>query len=173
MNFKEIFKPIKEEELRAKSLKKIATWKEQALKRALMHKNPDGSYDVEGNIDCSGLSIVSLTDLGIKINQLDGDFNCSHNRLKDLKGAPRSVTGSMFCMSCGLDTLEGAPESVGGDFSCSENQLTTLEGAPKSVKVAFDCSLNALDSLEGAPKSVGCDFYVGDQKMARNIQMMI
>jgi hypothetical protein len=55
-----------------------------------------------------------------------GSFNCSHNELISLKGAPEKVTFS---------------------FDCSYNKLKTLKGAPKKVLMAFDASNNNIISL--------------------------
>ena len=59
--------------------------------------------------------------LGIKIKEVKGNFNCSHNE---------------------LTSLEGSPEIVGVDFDCAYNDLTSLEGSPKIVKGDFYCNNN-------------------------------
>jgi len=86
------------------------------------------------------------------------NFDCSHNNLISLEGAPSSVGGYFWCSHNNLISLEGAPSSVGGYFWCSYNQLTSLEGAPASVGGNFGCFNNNLTSLEGAPSSVGGNF---------------
>jgi hypothetical protein len=118
--------------------------------------NPDGTVDITG--DCSLKSDKKVNQLPVKFGKVSGNFNCSHNQLTSLVGAPQSV-GSWF--SCGgnqLTSLIGAPQSVGGYFNCYHNQLTSLEGAPQSVGGDFSCYFNQLTSLEGAPQSVGRAF---------------
>ena len=64
---------------------------------------------------------------------VDGDFDCISQRLKDFKGV--------------------AFAHVKGDFSCNDNLLTSLAGAPQTVTDLY-CHRNQLTSLEGAPLSI-------------------
>ena len=73
---------------------------------------------------------------------IQGNFNCSHEGLKDLQGI-----------------LFGA---VSGNFSCNGNNLTSLTGAPETVEGSFACSRNNLTSLAGAPETIGGDFFWDD-----------
>ena len=82
--------------------------------------NPDGSIDVDGNVD---LFNKYLTKLPIKFNKVTGWFDCSKNK---------------------LTSLEGCPNYVGTEFYCSYNELTSLEGCPKEVGGSFYCMLNPL-----------------------------
>jgi hypothetical protein len=69
---------------------------------------------------------------------VDGDFDCSMQGLKDLKGVRFGVvTGDFICGFNQLTSLEGAPQKVGGDFYAAHNPLTSLEGAPKTVGGSF------------------------------------
>ena len=87
---------------------------------------------------------------------VDGDFKCSSQGLKELKGVKfGKVSGGFNCYENQLTTLEGAPQTVSGNFYCKRNQLTTLVGAPKTVGWDFNCCNNPLKSLVGAPESVG------------------
>ena len=70
---------------------------------------------------------------------IDGDFNCTDENLKDFKGVKFGV--------------------VRGDFYCSNNKLTSLVGAPQEVRGRFDCSYNKLISLVGAPQKFEGYFY--------------
>jgi len=122
-----------------------------------------GLVDIDGNFDCS---VQKLTDFkGVRFGKVSGDFWFSYNQLSSLEGAPQSVGGGFWCHDNGLSSLEGAPQSVGGDFGCSYNQLRSLEGAPQSVGGGFYCSDNQLSSLEGAPQSVGVGFYCSDNQL--------
>jgi len=123
-----------------------------------------GSVDIDGNFDCSDQKLTDFK--GVRFGKVSGDFWCSDNKLRSLEGAPQSVGGNFWCHDNGLSSLEGAPQSVGGDFGCSLNRLSSLEGAPQSVGGDFGCSLNRLRSLEGAPQSVGVGFYCSDNQLS-------
>ena len=119
--------------------------------------NPQtGLIDVDGVFNCSEQRLTDLK--GVRFGKASGDFDCDNNQLTTLVGAPQSVSLSFSCSSNQLTTLEGAPRKVGGYFTCSENQLTSLVGAPQSVDSSFNCYNNQLTSLEGAPQSVGSYF---------------
>ena len=74
---------------------------------------------------------------------VDGDFYCAVQGLKDFKGvAFGHVKGYFNCYYNQLTSLDGAPKTVGGYFACDKNQLTSLEGAPKTVNGIFFCASN-------------------------------
>jgi hypothetical protein len=104
------------------------------------------------------------------------DFDCGHNNLTTLEGAPISVEGDFYCNSNRLNTLEGAPISVGGDFYCHKNNLYTLEGAPRSVGIDFYCWGNEFDiirimfpdSKKFLEASNYWDFFAGGNRIYRH-----
>ena len=104
-------------------------------------------------LGCAELNKKELKELPsyIQFGVVRGDFFCSYNKLKTLRGFPKEVRGNFFRIGNLLTSLEGAPEKVGEIFDCSNNNLVSLEGAPLRVKY-FDCSSNKLTSLEGAPR---------------------
>ena len=89
----------------------------------------------------------------------EGSFDCSHNQLQSLQGAPQKVGVSFSCHDNQLQSLQSAPQKVGGYFNCHNNQLQSLQGAPQKVGGYFDCSDNQLQSLQGAPQKVGGSFH--------------
>jgi hypothetical protein len=101
--------------------------------------NPDGSYDVDGDVNLSG---QHLTKLPYKFRHVTRYFSCSYNQLTSLTGAPETVGGYFDCYNNQLTSLTGAPETVGGYFDCYNNQLTSLTGAPETVGGYFDCYKN-------------------------------
>ncbi len=113
------------------------------------------NFVIEKDIDISGSGFEELPDLSTIT--IKGSFNCSRNKLKSLKGAPRVVEGNFDCSynNNSLSSLKGAPEIVNGDFDCNQTGLITLEGAPKSVGGDFSCYANQLETLRGAPQYVG------------------
>ncbi len=112
--------------------------------------NPDGTIDVEGDVD---LTAMKLKKLPFKFGKVTGDFYCRNNKLTSLEGAPTSVGGSFYCYYNKLTSLKGGPTSVEGDFYCNDNELTSLEGAPTSVGGVFYCRDNQLTSLKYLPKA--------------------
>ena len=127
-----------------------------ALKRQIELNTKNGVY--EGNLNLQNAGLTSLEFLGLGNINITGHFDCTHNKLTSLKGAPESVGGGFYCSSNNLTSLEGAPERVGGDFDCSSNNLTSLEGAPERVGGSFYCGGNKLTSLKDAPERVGGSF---------------
>ncbi len=101
--------------------------------------NDDGSIDVNGDVILSNRKLIKIP---FKFRHVSGYFDCSHNRLISLEGAPTTVGGSFFCTYNQLTSLEGAPITVGGIFSCPCNRLTSLDGAPDSISVNFLCIHN-------------------------------
>ena len=186
MILESIFASASDEELAQRKLDApkiiVQEWLEKFYKRKDIHKNEDGSYDVDGNIDLSSMmlekfpvkfnkisedfwcNVNNLTTLEGAPSSVGGTFWCHDNKLTDLEGAPRSIGEDFWCYRNKLTSLEGAPNSVGGDFTCTHTKLTSLEGAPTSVGGTFSCSRNNLTDLEGAPKSVGGKFYCDHNK---------
>ena len=119
--------------------------------------NPDGSIDIDGNVD---LSSNRFTELPFTFNKVGGNFDCSSNELTSLKGAPKYVGGGFWCNFNSLTTLEGSPITVGGIFDCSYNLLTTLKGAPQYIERHFDFYGNSqLKTLDYFPKHTGGEVY--------------
>jgi hypothetical protein len=116
-----------------------------------------GLVDVKGDFICAGQGLTDFK--GVRFGAVTKIFNCPHNRLTSLEGAPQKVGWYFICDDNQLTSLEGAPLSVGGSFYCRYNGLTSLEGAPQEVGKSFYCDENSLTSLEGAPLSVGGSFY--------------
>jgi len=116
-----------------------------------------GLVDVDGDFDCSEQNLKDFQ--GVKFGKVGGYFSCSSNYLTSLAGAPQEVGGGFDCHNNHLTNLKGAPQKVGGEFFCSSNSLTILAGAPQEIGGGFNCSYNTLTSLAGAPQKVGGHFY--------------
>jgi hypothetical protein len=154
--YEDIFQPATPEELAGRDKDRVKVLVQELISREDCTKNADGSYSFTGKVD---LRDMNLTALPIKFDVVDGNFNCSHNQLTSLEGAPSNVGGYFDCIDNQLTSLEGAPSSVSDTFNCNHNKLTSLEGAPSTVGGGFNCSNNQLTSLEGAPSTVGgCGF---------------
>ena len=56
---------------------------------------------------------------------VDGDFNCRGQGLKDFKGVRFGhVRVDFYCDNNQLTSLEGAPKTVGGSFYCEANPIS-------------------------------------------------
>ena len=124
--------------------------------------NPDGSIDVDGNVN---LSDNELTKLPLKFRNVSGYFSCEYNQLTSLEGCPQSVGRDFSCSGNKLTSLEGGPQSVGRDFRCSLNELTTLEGCPQSVGGDFYCRSNKLINFNGFPEDFEGNLYLDDNPL--------
>ena len=103
--------------------------------------NPStGLVDVDGNFDCISQRLKDFK--GVAFGHVKGNFSCRDNQLTSLIGAPQTVDGGFNCVSNQLTSLVDAPQTVGGYFGCSFNQLTSLEGAPQTVGEGFFCGSN-------------------------------
>jgi hypothetical protein len=109
--------------------------------------NPDGSIDVDDDVD---LSYRELTKLPLKFNRVNGNFSCNNNQLTSLEGCPKEVCGSFGCSDNKLTNLIGCPNYVVGPFSsfyCYRNNLTSLEGCPSDVVGSFLYSSNPISTI--------------------------
>jgi len=97
---------------------------------------PNGLVDVMGNVD---LFNMELKEIPVKFGIVAGFFDCSHNQLTSLQGAPERVEGCFDCSHNQVTSLEGSPEEVGLYFDCSHNQLTTLRGCPEKLGEVLYC----------------------------------
>ncbi len=115
----------------------------------------DLTVDVMDDVDLSNLEMEVIP---FKFGTVNGNFDCSLNKLKSLVGSPRVVTGNFNCVVNDITTLEGGPEQVNGKlFSCDNNKLTSLEYLPKfgrQKEIILSCSANQLKSLKGCPAIV-------------------
>ena len=110
-------------------------WIDEFLERDDIKKNPDGSYDVNGNVELVGLVVTKIP---VKFNHVSGNFVCTYNNFTSLEGAPKTVGGDFWCHDTYLTSLEGAPKTVGGSFTCYNNKktftLADVYDATESVK---------------------------------------
>jgi hypothetical protein len=120
------------------------------------------SIDVDGDVE---LYRQRLEYLPLKFNYVDGNFNCSNNKLKTLEGSPQTVGGGFYCFKNELKSLKGCPQTVSGNFSCYENELKSLKGCPQTVSGSFYCYDNELKTLEGSPQTIGGSFDCSDNKL--------
>jgi hypothetical protein len=76
----------------------------------------DKSITVHQNVD---ISDSWLTKIPIKFRKIEGNFNCSHNKLISLEGVPQIIKGNFHCSYNKLINLNGLP-LIGMYFTCDE-----------------------------------------------------
>lgn len=103
---------------------------------------------IKGNLTIASNKLTTLENS--PVTKVDGVFNCSSNKLKNLNGSPGSV-GGIICISCELESIEGSPHDVQQDFICSNNSITSLKNNTFYVGGTFDCSDNFLKDLKNLP----------------------
>ena len=154
-----IFKGATREE--RKERRKIAPeilkkeWIEEFMKRSDVIKNPDGSYDVKGDVD---LQDVDFKKFPIKFGKIYGEFFCNNTDIETLEDGPTYVEDSFWCTHNKLASLEHGPKQVGSHYIVSGNQLTSLKGIPQKIIGSVIVDNNKLTSLKDAPKSVSANF---------------
>ena len=84
----------------------------------------NGTVDVSGDVNLLGMKLKKLP---VQFGIVTGNFDCAHNQLTSLQGAPEKVGESFWCTHNQLTSLEGSPEEVGGEFYCSGNPFTSLD----------------------------------------------
>lgn len=125
--------------------------------------NPDYSVDVKGSVDIREMGLSSLP---VKFRNIEGDFDCSYNNLKNLVNSPDTISGLFDCSLNSIYTLIGGPRVVMGGYYCSDNKLTDLQGFPEKVYEVFDAERNELTTLKGAPEILTCqEFTVAQNKL--------
>jgi hypothetical protein len=136
-------------------------WLNKCAKGNWSLNHATGLIDVDGDFKCGKQGLKDFK--GVAFGHVKGGFYCSDNQLTSLEGAPQTVDEDFYCILNRLTSLEGAPKTVDGSFICSNNQLTNLEGAPQTVGGYFDCYHNQITSLEGSPQKVGGFHCHGNQ----------
>jgi hypothetical protein len=94
-----------------------------------------GLVDIEGDFSFKDLGTSSMR--GIKFGTVTGNFDCSFNRLKTLRGCPLKVGGNFLCSGNPISNLKGAPLEIGGHFEFMGSTINSLEGLPKRIGDGF------------------------------------
>ena len=86
--------------------------------------NDDLTVDVNGSVS---LFWRHLDCIPVQFGNVTGDFWCSKNNLKSLKGAPSSVGGHFECWCNKLESLDYLPKTIKGDFDGDDYLKDTKE----------------------------------------------
>lgn len=101
--------------------------------------------DVAGDVNISGKDLEALP---VQFGRVAGDFDCSHNKLNQLIGAPKYV-GDFDCSHNQLFNFLFGPKEA-NTYKCHDNRIVSFEGLPKSVE-ELHCEHNRIQSLKGLP----------------------
>ena len=121
------------------------------------------SVDVYQNVN---LSQIDLTHFPIQFGLIKGNFDCYHNQLESLIGAPHTVQGVFDITRHKLTSLKGGPKHVEQDYLAPNGSLVNLKYCAEYIGGKFDCSSNELTSLEGNLKILGQDFNCSSNQLA-------
>lgn len=111
--------------------------------------------------NCGLKSLIPISKaFGKEEYTLVGSFECSHNKLTSLKGAPQGVGKYFSCSYNELTTLEGAPRFIGGNFDCSNNpKLSSVGTKPFEIRGGIRCYDTLLKDEELSKLNIkGCIF---------------
>ena len=121
------------------------------IKNSSLTKLPLFFSRVDGNFDISNLKLKNLKGCPTFVG---GKFNCAGNILESLKFGPKVVRGSYDCRNNKLKSLAGCATYIGNDLQCANNILINMIGSPKKITGLFNCKLNKLTSLDGCPDEI-------------------
>lgn len=82
--------------------------------------NSNLTVDVNWSVDISN---KNLEEIPVKFRFINGDFECSYNKLTSLKNSPDKVNGIFYCDNNKLTSLEHAPIYADGDIVFHNNKL--------------------------------------------------
>jgi hypothetical protein len=115
-------------------------WLSSCTSGKLSHDASTGLVSVKGNFNCS---LQGLKDLkGVRFGTVTGYFNGDGNLFTTLDGFPREVWGHLYLTHNLLTSLKNAPKEVGGHLTLNDNQLTSLEGLPRKIGALLWVSMN-------------------------------
>jgi len=133
-----VFQPASPEELgaRKETAQKSSAelWVEKLRARRGVTENPDGSFDVMGDV-----FIAEQDKLPVSFTKIHGRFTASN-----------------------LKSLEGCPKEVGDDCVFTILETSNLKNAPEIIQNNFEVGIfsGKFNSLTGCPKKVGGDFVI-------------
>ncbi len=115
-------------------------WLTSCTSGKLSHDASTGLVSVKGNFDCSRQGLRDLK--GVRFGTVTGYFNADDNLFTTLDGFPREILGHLYLVNNLLTSLKNGPSEVGGHLTLNKNQLTSLEGLPRKIGGALWVSTN-------------------------------
>lgn len=124
--------------------------------------NADMTVDVEDSVD---MSMKNIKKIPVKFGKINGNFDCSANKLTNLINSPDTITGYFDCSANEIYTLIGGPKIVLGGYYCMDNNLENLQGYPNICRTLFDGSRNQINTLMGLPKNIDYSFFISENRL--------
>ncbi len=106
-------------------------WLTSCTSGKLSHDASTGLVSVRGNFDCSRQGLKDLK--GVRFGTVTGYFNADGNLFTTLDGFPREILGHLYLVNNLLTSLKNGPREVGRHLTLHGNQLTSLEGLPRKI----------------------------------------
>lgn len=100
------------------------------------------------------ISNKSLKYFPIQFDEIIGTFDCSHNELTSLLGAPLKMNNSFDASHNKITSLEYCPILSFGSYDFSYNNIKSLKGLPKYIPESLYFSFNEISTLDYAPEKV-------------------
>lgn len=111
------------------------------------------------------LNNQNLSSFPVQFGMVSKSFDCSHNKLLSLKGAPKEVGTYFDCTNNELTSLEYGPQVVGGTYQANHNQLKSLKYV--ATKIGNDLMVcgNHLENLLYCPEIIPGYINVADNQL--------
>ncbi len=106
-------------------------WLTSCTSGKLSHDASTRLVSVRGNFDCSRQGLKDLK--GVRFGTVTGYFNADGNLFTTLDGFPREILGHLYLVNNLLTSLKNGPREVGRHLTLHGNQLTSLEGLPRKI----------------------------------------
>jgi hypothetical protein len=90
----------------------------------------------------------NLTHLPIQFGIVKGFFDCSYNKLLNLKGMAKEVEGNINCSHNKITSLEDCPKIIQGDLNASFNQIKSLKYMPDEIYDSLIINNNEIKNFQ-------------------------
>ena len=90
--------------------------------------NQDGSINVDNEVNINNKYLLKLP---LNFSKVNGNFDCSENKLVSLKGSPIEITKGFYATFNKLTSLENGPKKVSLRYWVQNNNLRDMYGFPE------------------------------------------
>jgi len=106
--------------------------------------NNDKSIDVQGAVY---INSELLETIPLNFNRVDGDFDCSSNKLTSLKGSPKYVGGDFNCEYNMITTIEYLPKEIGGNLNLTDNKIFNYNNFNTQLNGKIEAWFNPINHI--------------------------
>lgn len=121
---------------------------------------------VFGNFNASSSGLKNFNNFP---DEITGHLNISYNRIESLENGPL-VGGNYICSHNKIKSLKGIQKTINGNFECVNNSFINLIGSPTNINGNFDAVLNNLETLEGGPENIKGNVHINSKKLPIEIR---